>query len=134
MNVIVDKPPMFEEIAAVFPLARNPLVVFTWGYTIYAPGGPHLSDAIVEHERVHARQQEREGGPESWWRKYLVDPEFRMNEELPAHRAEYRELIKGEKDRNRRAQHLHHVAAKLAGPLYGSAISIFTARKRILAG
>lgn len=123
MNVVNAPPPMFPEICAAFPQATNPGVIFTWGWTIYAPGGGHISEPLLEHERVHATRQEHQGGPEGWWRRYIDDPEFRLAEELPAHKAEYRRWCFGVLDRNARARHLTHVAHKLSAPLYGGIIT-----------
>lgn len=117
MNVIVGRPPNFDAIVRVFPLAAKNSVLFTWGYAIYSPGGDYVSPELLEHERVHAARQALTT-PEAWWDKYLVDPEFRLNEEVPAHKAEYQEWCKTHRDRNSRAKHLAHVAMKLASPLY----------------
>jgi hypothetical protein len=133
LNIVVAFPPMFEEIAAVFPAARGPGAIFTWGDTIYVPGGAHLlTPALRAHEGVHySRQTNDTPKIEAWWQRYLVDAEFRLAEELPAHRAEYKQFCSTHRDRNLRIQFLHAIAGRLAGPLYGGMLSPAQARCRI---
>lgn len=132
MNIIVGRPPNYEQILAVFPKAARMDVIFTYGWTIYSPGGPHVSDALIEHERVHAKRQ-NDAGVVVWWDKYLVDPAFRLAEELPAHRAEYQWHKHHSRDRNLIARHLHAIASRLAGPLYNNVIGLGQAKKLIIA-
>jgi hypothetical protein len=126
------RPPMFEEIAATFSLARKQNVVFAWGDTIYNPGGGRLSPEIHVHEAVHGKRQGAD--VEGWWRRYIAEPAFRLEEEIPAHIAQYRAFCvnhtKGNA-RNQRRLYLHHVAKCLASPLYGSLIRYDDARKLI---
>lgn len=143
MDIVVARPPMFEEIDAKFSVAGRP-VVFTWGTTIYNPEGVAIPPAIKAHESVHAQRQltlfAGTGGavpPEerirSWWERYLLDPEFRYTEELAAHRAEYRAMRGWTKDRNQVAQYLHQIATRLASPLYGGVVGYTEARRAIVA-
>lgn len=131
MIVKVERPPLFEEIAAAFPLARdNPNVIFAWGDTIYVPGGGKVSPELYAHEAVHG---ERQGSDvEGWWRRYIAEPAFRLDEEIPAHIAQYRTFCVNHTTGNLRNQcrlYLHHVAKSLASPLYGGLIRYDDARK-----
>lgn len=133
MKVVVGPPPNLEAIAAVFPMARGPGAIFTFGDTIYAPGGAHLvTPELKAHEGVHySRQTNDTAKIEAWWARYLVDADFRLAEEVPAHRAEYRQFCAGHRDYNQRARFLHAIAMRLAGPLYGGMLSHVEARRRI---
>lgn len=135
MKIVVGRPPNFEQIAAVFPIARGPGAIFTFGDTIFSPGGEHLvTPELKAHEGVHySRQTGDLTKIEAWWSRYLVDAEFRLAEELPAHRAEYRQFCAQHRDYNRRARFLHVIAARLAGPLYGGLITAAAARRSIAA-
>lgn len=137
MRVINAVPPLFDEIAAAFPRARNPGVIFCWGDKIYAPRqvgaiGPEL----IAHEAVHC---ERQGADiAGWWRRYIVDPQFRLEEEIPAHAAEFKAICAAQRgkwvsERNMRRTYAAHVARKLAAPLYGNLISVSAAKELILA-
>lgn len=136
MKVVYGPPPNFEEIVAVFPQAARHGVLFCWGDRIYAPGpASPIGREFLAHEQVHCDRQGRE--VESWWRRYLSDPVFRLEEELPAHVAEFKSLREQHRDRwvsgrAMRRTFAAHVARKLAAPLYGSMISVDDAKKAIL--
>lgn len=133
MNIVIAEPPIIEEIVSVFPEARNFGVVFAWGSTIFNPSGGYVPPEIRAHEGIHYGQQTDEDATiRAWWRKYLVDVDFRYSQELPAHRAEYRYWVQTHKDRNGRSRFLHHVAGKLASSLYGNMVSQSVARKAIM--
>lgn len=129
MNIVKGLPPNYADIVAVFPAAAGTQTIFTYGTTVYIPSGNTLTRALEIHEGVHIAQQK---DPESWWKQYLVDPEFRLAMELPAHRAEYRSFKVMYNDRNEQNRYLHAVASRLASPLYGGLLSTTQARREIL--
>lgn len=136
MNIVSGTPPNFNAIAAVFPAARRKGTIFTYGETIYVNGVPELNPQLKAHEAVHMQRQRELGGPESWWGRYLEDPAFRLQEELLAHRAEYRtakNLTPYDTNRNARASLLHFIAERLASPLYGAVVNVREAKRMILA-
>lgn len=130
MNIIRGTPPNFREIVAVFPAARRVGVIFTYGDTVYVNGDPTLNPQLKAHEAVHVDQQKRCGGPDAWWKRYLEDPAFRLEQELTAHRAEYKTLR--HLDRAAAARSLDFIAERLASPLYGGMISKTEARRAIV--
>lgn len=134
MRVIADVPPMFDEIDAVFHVRGKP-VMFAWGDKIYVPMQQgQLSKCLLAHEQVHGdRQLAAPGGIEGWWRRYLDEPAFRLNEELLAHRAELAQLLTKAKGPAMRAHVLSRTAARLAAPLYGSLITIADAKRALTA-
>jgi len=69
----------------------------------------------------------------AWWEKYLTDIEFRLDEELAAHRAEYKAWCAVSLNRQQRRFYLTQVAARLASPLYGNMLTYHQA-KRWIAG
>jgi hypothetical protein len=130
VKIVNAAPPMFEEIVKVFPGAASPSVVFCWGDTMYTPGGIAIPREIKAHERVHSRQQGT--APAHWWARYLVDKEFRLEQELPAHRMQFTSFCEHVKDRNRRSLYLHNVVARaLSSPLYGGLITHAEAVRRL---
>ena len=135
MEIVVALPPVFESILRVFPGAAGHGVLFAFGSVIYNPSGIVIPPELIAHEEVHgARQLAMEGGVDEWWAQYILSPVFRCDEELYAHRAEYAKVCEVVKDRNRRAKHLHHIASRLAGPLYGGVIPFVEARALIGSG
>lgn len=137
MKILKAFPPNYRAINGAFNV-RGRDVMFAYGGTIYNPMGTPVSPALMAHEAVHG---ERQGAaPAGWWERYIADPKFRLDEEVPAHRAEYRwhrdhfgaaNPVKG----FRSALEFHHyeIARRLAGPLYGSLISLADAKALVSA-
>ncbi len=113
--IINERPPNFEQIHAAFPRADQPGVLFAYDGNIYNPSGNVIPPALVAHEEVHLHRQ-RDAGPTHWWDQYLTDNEFRYNEELLAHVAEFKHQKNG--DRNASARLLMSTALRLIAPLY----------------
>lgn len=148
-TVVIDNPPNIEKILAVFPTAKQPGVLFSWGDKIYNPSGYPIPIPLLDHEAVHGYRQGGGDGsgavlggddftgtgctttPELWWKAYLESPEFRLEEELVAHQAEYQSYCKFIKDREQRNRFLHRTALRLSGPLYNRMISYMDARKAL---
>ena len=131
MRIVIDRPPNFARIAAVFDLRRYPGAIFCYGNTIFHPTGAPLSDALIAHESVHSMRQGND--PEAWWERYLADPAYRLAEEIPAHQAEWRTFCAGGYGRQERRRYLAVIAGRLASPLYGGIISASRAREIIQA-
>lgn len=126
-------PPNFEEIKKMFPLCERPGVLFCYGDTIYNPHDVEVRRSIVAHECTHMLQQRNiKGGVEEWWKLYLDSREFRFQQELDAHRIEYRDFLAQGANRHQRRAEFKIVAQKLASPLYGNLVTVSTAEKYIL--
>lgn len=132
MQVIVASPPMIDQIDAAFHIKGQPCL-FAWGDKIYNPMNTKVPSCLHRHEEVHGRQQKGfSGGVEGWWLKYIDDIEFRLDQEIPAHRAEYRGLLSQYGDvRNNRRRFLSLVAVRLAASLYGKMITVSQAKAAI---
>jgi hypothetical protein len=115
--IITERPPNFDRILAAFPDADKPGVLFAYGEHVYNPSDVQIPDALVVHEGVHQVRQLRIT-PERWWEMYITETEFRYNEELLAHVAEYRARANGFRDRNYLAMLLSVTAIRLIAPLY----------------
>lgn len=131
MRVVVAPPPNFEEIDRVFKVAGKQ-VFFCYGDTVFDPMGVGLTPSLIAHESVHSERQGSD--PEDWWRRYLVDPRFRFDEELPAHRAEYRFICRETTHKGTRDHALWKIAGRLSGPLYGRMIKYGDAKAQISKG
>lgn len=121
-------PPNIVDIRAVLPVTDSN--IFAYGDVIYNPGGGHLSLELIAHEQVHFRQQG--GKPATWWKKFLKSPDFRLEQEMEAHRAEYREFCRNHRDRNHRSRYLRELGRRLAAPMYGGLITVREAMVRIV--
>lgn len=125
--VVNDKPPIYAEIVAAFPQAVKGGVLFSWGDVIYNPSAIEIPASLFAHERVHG---ERQGsGPDitTWWARYILDRDFRFEEEKLAHIAEYQWWrYHGNRHGRRAAESI--IAHRLASPLYGSMIPLHQAK------
>lgn len=107
--------------------------MYTFGDTIYNPNGVPLPDPLVAHEMVHMMHQ-LSMSPEAWWNKYIEDQEYRYQQELLAHKAEFSLACQYTKDRNVHAKLLMATAARLVAPLYAySGKKLLQAQKDLLA-
>lgn len=114
--IILDRPPNFERIQAAFPKSVNPGVMFAYDGNIYNPSGIVIPPALIAHEQVHLDRQ-KVTGADMWWDMYLNDNEFRYEEELLAHVAEFLTQLTS-RDRNFGARLMMHTALRLVAPLY----------------
>lgn len=138
VTVIQDRPPNFEAILAVFSGASSEGVVFAYGDKIYNPGGDKMPPELMAHELVHCERQ-RAIGVEAWWDQYLTDGQFRFDEELLAHIAEYKAIMSKYNYKEHaigrvRQRAIEHVARKLAGPLYDRMVTFHQAVTAIRKG
>lgn len=115
--IITGRPPNYEQIVAAFPIAVSPRTIFAFGEDIYSPSGNEIPKAILMHEYKHCSQQFIHG-PGAWWTKYIEDNEFRYQQELLGHVAEYKTGAALLKDRNAIARLLTGTAQRLIAPLY----------------
>ncbi len=130
-QIIIDLPPMFDEIDAVFKVKGKP-VIFAWGDRIYNPMNIVVPAELLAHEEVHGtRQVEMLGGVTEWWKRYIDSPKFRLAEEVQAHWAEYHVLATLGNRQQRKAA-LKETAARLASPLYGKMIGPNRARELLM--
>jgi hypothetical protein len=127
MRIVNGKPPIYDRAAEVFPLTGGE--IFCWGDTIYNPDGEYIPPELIEHEKVHRKQQGRD--IEGWWEKYFEDKEFRLEQEMEAHKVEYRTFCLRHKDRNSRAKYLLVISQRLASPMYGELLTVPEAARQI---
>jgi hypothetical protein len=83
-------PPNYQDIKKVLNPPES--AVFAYGSTIHNPSGQEIPPDIIIHEAVHEKQQRLFGTPELWWQKYLLDLDFRLDQEVEAYSAQYQYL------------------------------------------
>lgn len=141
MRIIRDRPPLYDLIDQAFNVRGKP-IIFSWGHKIFVPTGDlNISMALMAHEGVHGARQlgyqvpkegfqlDEEFRITNWWIRYIADIDFRREEEVLAHQAEYRHLCDHAGGRNQRRRHLSIIATKLSHPLYGPVMNKAEARK-----
>ena len=125
-------PPNYAEIRRAFPQVRGRTVVYCYGEVIYNPQRWDMPPQTWAHEAVHSGQQGED--PAAWWGRYIEDQAFRLDQELPAHRAEYAYFRERMPAAGRLDDIGWELAAKLASPLYGSLLSVDEAKRLITNG
>ena len=128
-EIVNDWPPNIEKIRAVLPVSEGN--IFAYGGKIYVPGGGDLPVWLVAHEEEHFRQHEWYG-LRSWWKRFLNDVEFRLDQELEAHRVEWWAFCRENKDRNVRSRYLALMARRMSAPMYGGMITMAEAKREIV--
>ena len=119
MRIKHEFPPNYDELKQRFDIEGKP-VVFTYGDTLYVPLGGEIPDHLMKHEETHQRQQD-DMGVENWWRLYMQDDEFRLNQELEAYRNQY-QYSKETDSRQVRRGLLQQIAEDLSSKIYGNLI------------
>lgn len=130
MKTVKDYPPNIEDIRRVCAPKSN--TIYTYGETIFNPNGGFIDKHLLAHEATHTKQQGND--PASWWKRYLVDTDFRFVQELEAYQVQYQSYCQEEKDKNKRVRFLARLAYDLASPVYGSICKPQEAREAISSG
>lgn len=135
-RIVRDWPPNIAAIRAKLPVTRSN--IFAYDHIIYSPGFSTLPLQLHAHEAVHFVQQDAHGGGvEGWWDDYLRSAKFRLAQEIPAHREEYRCLLASAPSRQVRrkvkAKDLNNLAKRLSSPMYGGIITMAQAKMEISA-
>jgi len=127
IEVVNAYPPNLDIIRNAFPIHSG--VIFTYGGKIYSPDSMVISPELHAHEAIHVKQQGDD--PDVWWDKYIIDVEWRLEQEIEAHRAEWKYVLRNIKNREVRAKYLSVIAARLSGKLYGNMLPYPDAVKKI---
>lgn len=127
MKIINSYPPNIDDIRKAFKISDS--VVFTYRDCIYNPGGGNIADHLMAHEQTHEKQQGDD--PEGWWKKYIADKEFRLNQEVEAYRNQFRFFKSRYRDRNMVHRFLRQVSFDLSSEIYGNIVSFQEAFKLI---
>lgn len=119
--VVYKKPPahIYDKCVELFGANFEKGTIFAYDGKIYARR--MLPDDVIAHEMVHLRQQ-KEIGVENWWKKYFVDPKFRLEQEVEAYRSQY-SYLQHHSNRNHRRMMVDHIVETLSGPIYGNLVS-----------
>lgn len=123
MKIVYAHPPNIAEIEAA--LGKDELgCVYAYGDTLYAPGFDKQQWEIEDHLMVHEQVHERQHGddPAGWWKRYLADPKFRLDQEVEAYRAQWH-YLKENYPRPQRRRLLKHIIKCLSGEMYGNIVS-----------
>lgn len=118
-----EKPPNIIALSQKFGVKWESGLIVAYGDTIHCAQQP-ISENKIAHELVHLRQQSKIG-LEEWWDRYYKYPEFRLEQEIEAYRAE-RDILKT-MNRSERRRITSKNAKDLSSAMYGNLISYETA-------
>lgn len=131
MKILIEKPPVWDRVHVEFTVDDSK-TIYTYGDNIYNPANIFIAPEIIEHEKVHMKQQEQtEGGPKAWWDRYFADMGFRIGQEAEAYAAQFYWYCRYQRDRNKQVRYLWEIAGYLASPMYGVEMSHGDAMKLI---
>jgi hypothetical protein len=123
LEVVKEYPPNIDKIDAALHVRKQVGIIYAYGGKIYAPDSSNdLSYDLHEHERVHFQQQERYGGSEAWWDRYLSDVQFRLDQEVEAYRAQLA-YVDAHFGRTSRRHARDYICSTLASAMYGNLVS-----------
>lgn len=118
-NVIVNYPPNYKKIEANFQIGDSkPL--FAYAPYIYNPFDIFIDPTLYFHEMIHIKQQK--DNPSEWWDKYILDKDFRLEQELEANRKQLQLFNKVVKDKNERYRFMLNIARSMSSNLYGNMV------------
>ncbi len=86
MKIVNSVPPNYSNIQRIIDPPKD--AVFPYGNILYNPSGEEIPPDIQYHENTHCHRQKKYPSPELWWQKWLLDKEFRLEEELIAFSAQ----------------------------------------------
>jgi hypothetical protein len=130
-----EKPPawIYDACIKQFDISKN--TVWTFADTIYNPDNADIPIHLIVHETTHAEQQQHnEEVATAWWKRYLADPQFRVEQEIEAYHNQYKFICTKVKDRNAPFKNLHILAQFMCEKMYGNCISYTDAIRRIREG
>jgi len=130
MKIIRAYPPIYSTLVTHFPIKGKQNILYAWGDTIFNPSGHPVPQWLHDHEAVHGQRQLAiaAAAPFSapiyrWWDQYIMDTQFRLSEEILAHRAEWKSFVKHNLTLGKQEDYLRGMVERLSGPLYGKVIS-----------
>jgi len=135
LELVSDYPPCWEAVHNAVPDADPKTSAFTYGNKIYVPEQKteEIGATVLHHETQHSEQQDK-SSPEAWWKKWIDDTQFRLDQEGEAYARQYWFFCSVKHDRNTRARMLHHLCANMSGDMYGRMCTYEEAKKIILNG
>lgn len=127
MKILQSYPPNIDQIKEHFN--PSPTAVFTYAPNIYSPSTIDLPIHLQVHEQMHLSQQG--DNPQDWWDNYIKDPQFRLDQEVEAYRAQYKKLSNNMKNLTKLERELAFLIIDLSGPMYGYMVSLKEAKELI---
>lgn len=140
-KIVKAYPPNYNDLSKVFPIKGKRGIIYAYGERIYNPSGVVIHPWVLSHETVHCTRQLAtdsdlypEEGLELWWYKYMTETQFRLDEEVLAHQAEWESIKQSHMSQRDKDRYLIMMAERLSSPLYGSMVTYIQASDLITHG
>lgn len=136
LEIVYAPPPqeIYEACDKRFKIRGRRGVMYCVGAKLFNPDHVFVDPLLMAHEQVHCDRQLASGDIVSWWLQYLDDKEFRFDEELLAHREEWRLIKETVPSRQQRRKSLAFITGRLSGSLYGNLVTREQAKRLITGG
>jgi len=127
----ITYPPNYKKIEANFHIGESkPL--FSYAPYIYNPFDIFIDPTLYLHEMIHIKQQG--DNPSEWWDRYILDKDFRLQQELEANQKQIKLFNEVVKDRNERYRFMTQIAKNMSSILYGNMVEYNQAIKLLQHG
>ena len=133
IQVSNEKPPQWilDAVKEKWGVEWESPVIFTYGDLITTFSGK-MSEDLLAHEGHHTIQQKNfPDGKDGWWKRYLEDDEFRLEQELECYRKQYRWVVEHVPNKQERFRKLKFYAESLSSPMYGDFVGFNKAMQLI---
>ena len=126
-NISNTIPQIYETLHKQFGVEWDKGLVITYFPHIHVKSG-HLPPDLEAHESTHLYQQEHYhntsygNGSAGWWKQYLEDPRFRLQEETAAYMVQVEFIRKNLIGRNNRRAHFKHILNSFV-KMYGGIVT-----------
>ena len=121
-KILEIDPPNIEEIRKVLPDSELP-TCYAYGDTIYNPKKVKVGPDLLIHELKHLEAQGYTvEGAKEWWKFYLEDKKFRLDEELKGYGAQLK-YIKHNYNNKIYKTILFKIADALSSSMYGKLVT-----------
>lgn len=114
MKISISIPEIYWLLHKEFGVKWEDGLVITYGDTVYCKYP--ISEDLKVHEATHIEQQAKMG-VELWWKTYITDVKFRLEQETAAYINQAR-YIKENFSRHDRRKHFNHMADSMVR-MYG---------------
>jgi len=120
---------IYEECVKRFGADFMKGTIFAYDNKIHALND--VTGDLLAHELVHLDQQHKFGGAKKWWKKYLSDSKFRIEQEVEAYQNQW-DWAKENANRDYRRALEKHILKMLSSKLYGKVITKKEAQKLVI--
>lgn len=121
-------PEIYFDLKSKFGVDWDKGIVIAYGDTIYSKDP--IPDHLFVHEKTHITQQRKLGARE-WYRRYITEDSFRLQQEIEAYQNQVRFIKINIRDREKKNKMVIKLAHDLSGKIYGNILSFDDALKII---